>query len=156
MVSSHAPWTPVLPMIPWDLVGDGSAFDPYRQEGHPPEELWVDIEQLRRDYARSLDYSLHAATGFAERTVDSGTLLILLGDHQAAPWVTGAVGAAVPVHVISRDPELVEPFLAWGFRPGPLPDPAAPAPGMDAFRDWFVRAFSDPATAPSLPGGEEP
>ena len=32
-------------------------------------------------------------------------------------------------------------------RGGALPDPDHPAPRMDAFRDWFVRAFSEPATA---------
>ena len=26
MVSSHAPWTPVLPLLDWDDMGDGTAF----------------------------------------------------------------------------------------------------------------------------------
>jgi hypothetical protein len=153
MVSSHAPWTPILPMVEWDLIGDGEIFEPFRQEGHPPEELWIDVELLRKGYAQSLDYSLQAVTGFAERSVDERTLLIVLGDHQAAPWVTGAVGAAVPVHVFARDPGLLEPFLAWGFRPGAFPDPERTPPRMDQFRDWFVHAFSDAAGASSAAVG---
>jgi hypothetical protein len=143
MVSSHAPWTPILPILDWDSIGDGSVYAPFGQEGHPPEELWIDTDELRRGYARSLDYSLQAMTGFAERAMDARALLIVLGDHQAAPWVTGAVAATVPVHVIAGDPSLIEPFLEWGFRPGAFPDAGQAPHRMDEFRDWFVHAFSD-------------
>jgi len=155
MVSSHAPWTPILPLVDWDEIGDGAVFMPFEQEGHPPEELWWDIGRLRTDYALSVDYSLGAMTGFAERAVGERTLLIVLGDHQAAPWVTGAESADVPIHVIVRDPALLEPFLAWGLVPGGRPDPKRTPPRMDEFRDWFVHAFSGEAAvdapAPASP-----
>ena len=147
MMSSHAPWTPVLPLIDWDSVGDGAIFEPYREDGYPPEELWWDIQALREGYARSLDYSLQAMAEFAVRFLDDGTLLVVVGDHQAAPWVTGANGPDVPVHVIARDPALLEPFLGWGFRPGAFPDPEGSPPRMAEFREWFVRAFSDGTSA---------
>ena len=150
LVSSHAPWVPVLPMLDWDVIGDGRAFEPYRQEGHPPEELWVDVEQLRRDYARSVDYSLQAMTGFAERSLDERTLLIVSGDHQAAPWVTGAAGSLVPVHVLAKDPALIGPFLEWGFRDGAFPPAELHPPRMDEFRDWFVHAFSGSPEATTI------
>jgi hypothetical protein len=142
MVSSHAPWTPVLPFVDWDAIGDGAVFEPYRLEGYPPEEIWWDVETLREGYAQSLAYSLDAMAGFAERFLDERTLLIVVGDHQAAPWVTGASDPDVPVHVMARDPALLEPFLAWGFQPGMVPDSASEPPRMDEFRAWFVRAFS--------------
>lgn len=142
MVSSHAPWTPVLPLVPWDEMGDGSVFEPYRLEGYPPEEIWWDVGVLREGYARSVAYSIDAMAEFAERFLDDETLLIVSGDHQAAPWVTGASGAEVPVHVIARDPALVRPFLDWGFRPGPFPGPEGSAHRMDEFREWLVRAYS--------------
>ncbi len=88
--------------------------------------------------------------GYAERYVDARTLLIVIGDHQPAPLITGDdASRAVPVHVISRDPALVQPFLDWGFEAGALPDTNQPVRGMDTFRDWFVRAFSEPA-APDM------
>ena len=142
MVSSHAPWTPVLPLLDWDSVGDGAIFELHQQAGHPPEELWWDTQVLREGYARSLDYSLQVVTEFAERFLDERTLLVVLGDHQAAPWVTGASGPNVPVHVIAHDSALIEPFIEWGFRPGAFPDPAGSPPRMDEFRNWFMRAFS--------------
>ena len=152
MVSSHAPWTPILPLLDWDAVGDGTVFEPHRLDGYPPEELWWDVEVLREGYAQSLGYSLDAMSGFAERHVDGRTLLIVSGDHQAAPWVTGASGPDVPVHVIASDPALLEPFLAWGFRAGAFPDPQGTAPRMDEFREWFVRAFSKPGAGPASGG----
>ena len=150
LVSSHAPWTPILPIVPWDSVGDGSVFAPYEQEGHPPEELWVDPDLLREAYPRSIDYSLEALTAFAERNVEGRTLLIALGDHQAAPWVTGASSSNVPVHVFTGDAALLEPFLEWGFREGAFPDPGREPRRMDELRGWLVRAFSSPVrTGPS-------
>ena len=80
---------------------------PYEAQGHPPEELWIDPDKLREDYPKSLDYSLDVVTGFAERYLDDGSLLIVLGDHEPLPWVTGKeVTREVPVHVITRDREI--------------------------------------------------
>jgi hypothetical protein len=144
LISSHAPWTPILSVIDdWDSIGDGSVFAPWENAGEPPRELWRDSDRVREHYALSIEYAVHAMTSYAERYVDDRTLLIVLGDHQPAPLVTGE-GAAwdVPVHVISGDPALLEPFLKWGFVPGAWPAEGEETLGMDYFRDWFVRAYS--------------
>jgi hypothetical protein len=86
---------------------------------------------------------------FAERFLDERTLLVVVGDHQAAPWVTGASDADVPVHVIAHDPALLESFFEWGFRPGAFPNPEGTPPRMDEFREWFLRAFSGGTAAAS-------
>jgi hypothetical protein len=142
MVSSHAPWTPVVPLVDWDAMDEGRVFEPYRLEGYPPEEIWWDVGVLRDGYAQSMAYSVEAMVQFAERFLDDGTLLIVAGDHQAAPWVTDAEDADVPVHVFARDAALLEPFLSWGFESGTLPGVAVPTHRMDRFREWFVRAYS--------------
>jgi len=142
MVSSHAPWTPILPMVDWEAMDGGAVFEPYRRDGYPPEETWWDVDILRDGYAHSMAYSVEAMAEFAERFLNDNTLLVVSGDHQAAPWVTGAEGADVPVHVFARDAALVEPFLEWGFSSGTLPAPGGPVHRMDDFRAWFVRAFS--------------
>ena len=160
MVSSHAPWIPVLPILDWDAIGDGSVFEPYRLPDYPPEEIWWDVEILRTSYGSSVAYSLETMAQFAERFLDDRTLLVVAGDHQAAPWVTGAEGADVPVHVMARSSDLIDPFVAWGFAPGPLPEPAAPIHRMDVFREWFVRAFTPGGgewpTSPPAPNIEAP
>ncbi len=155
LISSHAPWTPILPVLDdWEAIGDGAIFAPWEHAGERPSDLWQDSDRIRQHYALSVDYAIHAMTGYAERYVDDRTLLIVLGDHQAAPVITGEDAShAVPVHVISGDAGLVQPFLDWGFEPGAFPNLERAPPGMDAFRDWFVRAFSatptHPATAPA-------
>jgi hypothetical protein len=144
LISSHAPWTPILPVLEdWDNIGNGTIFARWENAGEKPEEIWRDLDNIRKHYALSVNYAIKAMTGYAERYVDNQILLIVLGDHQAAPLITGEdTSRAVPVHIISGEQELVQPFLDWGFASGALPDPNEPAPGMDAFRDWFVRAFS--------------
>jgi hypothetical protein len=67
----------------------------------------------------------------------------VMGDHQPAPMITGeGASRAVPVHILSRDPELLRPFVEWGFVPGALPVEGPASARMDDFRGWFVRAFS--------------
>jgi hypothetical protein len=149
LISSHAPWTPILPVLDdWDSIGDGSVFQQWANAGEKPEVLWLDTERVREHYALSIDYALNAMAGYVERYVDENMLLIALGDHQPAPLVTGD-GASweVPVHVISGDPDLLTPFLEWGFLRGAMPSRAYPDRGMDYFRHWFVHAYS-------LPGSE--
>jgi len=146
LISSHAPWTPILPVLEdWDSIGDGEAFGEWAGAGEEPETLWLDTDRVREHYARSVEYALHTVVAYAERHVDQNTLLIVLGDHQPAPLITGPdVTWEVPVHIVSGDPSLVEPFLTWGFIEGTRPDPAPTTTGMDYFRDWFVRAYSGP------------
>ena len=144
LISSHAPWTPILTVLDdWESVGNGSVFDRWEHSGERPEDLWLDTDRVREHYALAVDYAISAMTGYAENYVDEDVLLIVMGDHQPAPLIIGDdAGWDVPVHVISGDPVLVQPFLDWGFVPGGIPDAETAALGMDHFRDWFVDAFS--------------
>jgi len=146
LISSHAPWTPILHVLDdWEAIGDGAVFAMFEDAGEPPEDLWRDADRIREHYAMSVEYAVHVMAAYAERYVDDRTLLIVLGDHQPAPLITGE-GATwdVPVHVISGNRALLEPFLGWGFTEGawPNPDPDRETLGVDYFRDWFVRAYS--------------
>jgi Sulfatase len=158
LISSHAPWTPVAPVLEdWSAIGDGRVFSQWADDGDPPEVVWRDPERVRAQYARALDYVLGVLASYAGNFVDERTLLILLGDHQSAPLITGE-GASrdVPIHVISGDPALLAPFVSWGFAPGMLPPAEASAKPMSAFRDFFLEAFSEPedavAASPETPG----
>lgn len=145
LISSHAPWTPILPVLEnWELVGDGSIYAPWEGAADPPEVLWQDLERIRDHYSWSVDYAVKAAGRWAEQVVDEQTLLIVLGDHQPAPLITGDnASAAVPVHIISGDPSLLAPFRARGFIDGTLPALARPAdaPRMSQLRHWLQEDF---------------
>lgn len=145
LISSHAPFTPLSPMIPdWSALGDGSVFASMARTGLPSEDVWRDIDLLRDHYIRAIDYSLAALEGYAARHVDDRTLLIVLGDHQPLPMLAGKDAShAVPVHVLSGDPALLKPFLAQGFVRGMVPRPDGSRLKMEAFRDFFVASFSD-------------
>lgn len=148
LISSHAPWTPILPVLDdWDSIGNGEVFAPFADSGETPEELWLDPEGVRDHYALAVGYAIDVMASYAVRFVDDSTVLIALGDHQPAPLITGdEASRAVPVHVIARDPAVLAPFLRWGFVAGPEPPATDQVRRMDAFRDWFVRAYSRSAT----------
>jgi Sulfatase len=156
LISSHAPWTPIAPVLEdWRAIGDGRVFSKWAGDDDPPEVVWRDPERVRRQYTRAVDYVLGVLASYAANFVDARTLLILVGDHQPAPLITGE-GASrdVPIHVISGDPALLAPFVTWGFAPGMRPPADAAARPMDAFRDFFLEAFSEPgdATVAASPG----
>ncbi len=144
LISSHAPWTPILEVLDdWDSIGDGEVFDRWADAGDEPEELWKDADRVREHYAMSVGYALDAMASYAHRYVDDGVIVIALGDHQPAPLITGDdASRAVPVHIIAADPSLLTPFVEWGFVEGAIPDPDGPEPRMDAFRGWFLSAFA--------------
>lgn len=143
-ISSHAPWTPILELEAWDSIGTGEIFDRWRDAGESPESLWRDGDRVREAYARSVHYALSAMVGWVDRYLDDDVVLVVLGDHQPAPLVTGE-GAArtVPIHVISTDPDDLDAFLAAGFVRGTrAPEITGPAPRMSEVRRWILEAFS--------------
>jgi hypothetical protein len=152
LISSHAPWTPIPPILPWDALGDGTPFDPYATAGDPPEVVWRDETRVREQYRLSLDYVLRTVGQFAARRTSRPTLLVVLGDHQPAPFVSGdETGRDAPIHVIGP-PDLLAHLDAWNWTPGLVPAPDAPAWPMSAFRDRFLAAFgpAEPKPAPAV------
>ena len=58
LISSHAPWTRIPQLIPWDDVGDGSIFDRLPAEESTQAALFGDAERARAAYGHSIEYSL--------------------------------------------------------------------------------------------------
>jgi hypothetical protein len=154
LISSHAPWTPILEVLEdWEHIGDGAVFRRWEGAGESPEELWRDGERVRAHYALSVGYAIDAMAGWAARYLGDEALLLALGDHQPAPLITGDdAPRTVPVHVVAADSSLLEPFLGWGFRRGVLPPENVRPRRMSEFRPWFVRTFSRPVRVTSGPG----
>jgi hypothetical protein len=151
LISSHAPWTPIPPVLEdWSAIGDGAVFSRWAQEGDPPEVVWRDPERVRNQYTLAIDYVLEVLASYAATFADERTLMIVVGDHQPAPLITGEdAGRDVPIHVIAGDPALLEPFRAWGLAAGMRPT-GAPIGRMDTVRDWFLAAFSDYGSESSI------
>lgn len=153
LASSHNPWAPIPRMIGWDEVGDGSTYDAMKKAGKDPEEVWRDPAQVRTEYRRAIEYSLHSLISYVEKYGDDNTVLVFLGDHQPVTTVTGGkFGRDVPVAIVARDPAVMDRISGWGWQNGLKPGPSAPVWRMDAFRDRFLTAFGPkPRTASSPP-----
>lgn len=160
LVSSHAPWTPIPVLVPWEQVGDGTIFGPAMRTGDAPEVVWADAERIREQYIHSIDYVLQTLAAYVAEHKDDDMIIIVVGDHQPMPFVAGdASRPDVPIHVIARDPAVLTRIEEWGWTDGMTPDPTAPTWPMESLRGRLLTTFSSGvATAAASPsaGGEGP
>ncbi len=143
LVSSHAPWVPVPEPIPWSEVGDGTVFARFTVAAPTPREVWADNDRVRDQYRRAIDYSLQVLFDWAARQGPDGPLLVVVGDHPAAGFVSGVGSHDVPIHLIGPAVAL-QPFAGWGWTEGAVPAPGLAVWPMEAFRDRFLAAVRRP------------
>ena len=143
LVSSHIPFTPVPPYVA-DWADSGSFAT-------VPAAAWDEIYRqpdwtvLAPVYLKSLQYDFAVLGDWLANHLPGNGLVILLGDHQPPAVVGGQFKDwSVPIHVLSRDPNLVAPFLATGYVAGLLPTQMPPHPGMEKFLASFLAAFGRP------------
>jgi hypothetical protein len=142
LISSHAPWTRIPRLIPWEDVGDGSIFGRIPVAESTEAKLFGDADRARAAYGKSIEYTLSTIVSFVQRYGDDRTVVVLLGDHQPATLVTGQ-GAShhVPITLIAHDPKVIDRIAGWDWQDGLRPSPEAPVWPMSAFRDRFLTAF---------------
>ncbi len=141
-VSSHTPWAPIPEVIDWDRIGDGSVYGPMTADDPSPAEVWKDDDRVRAEYRRAIEYSVESLVSYVERYGDDDLVLVMLGDHQPAPVVTGEnAGRDVPISIVAKDPAVLARIGDWGWQDGLKPGPATPVMRMDAFRDRFLTAY---------------
>ncbi|MEL6961858.1 MAG: hypothetical protein AAFO01_03830 [Pseudomonadota bacterium] len=59
LISSHAPWTHIPPVVQdWDLIGDGRVFSAWADVGDSPYAVWTEPHRLRGQYGKSIRYVL--------------------------------------------------------------------------------------------------
>ncbi|HWG80512.1 MAG TPA: hypothetical protein VN681_12095 [Stellaceae bacterium] len=145
LVSSHTPFAPVPPYV---AAGDqaglyqgyrGIAQSAWDRIYAPPD--WAHLDE---PYIASVVYDLEALGNWlAHRPGDA--LVIILGDHQPPGFIAGDKQPwTVPIHVMSRDADLLRPFLAAGYAEGAIPPAAGRFKGMETFLGDFLAAYSRP------------
>jgi hypothetical protein len=142
LVSSHAAFH-CQPRFIDDTarIGDGSVYHDMAPRRFPV--VWPDLSNAHEAYATAIAYDLTVIADFLDRCVDRDALVIVLGDHQPSPQITGqGKSRSVPIHIISQSPEVLAPFLKRGYTPGFIPDKPPPHPGMDTFLEGFLQDFS--------------
>jgi hypothetical protein len=155
LVSSHTPFAPVPPyMEDWSDVG------PYKAISQ--EEWWGKIYKdpdwwhLEAPYLQSVKYDLKALAGWLAQ-LKGQPLVIILGDHQPPGFVSGAEAPhTVPIHVLSRDEDLVLPFTNLGYVAGALPPEAGPFKGMESFLPDFLSLFASGHSVATAPDAVAP
>ncbi len=151
LVGSHAPFTPRPTLVDdWSAIGDGAIYARLPQHGDAAAIVWRSRDAIRAAYGEVMALTLDTLAGFAPRLSDRDALLILVGDHEPAAIVTGDPAArVVPMHVLTSDHALLQPFLDWGFTSGIRPTPTAPVHDMAEFRGFLIEAFAAHATSHS-------
>jgi hypothetical protein len=149
LVSSHTPFVPVPPYVAdWRDAGDYRSIEPAQWERiyAPP-----DWSALGWPYVASIVYDLKTLAAWLTRR-DSDALVIILGDHQPPGFIAGEKQPwTVPIHVLSRDADLIWPFAAAGYVAGAVPPSTGEFKGMESFLDDFLRAFSTEEAAILVP-----
>jgi hypothetical protein len=141
LISSHLPWTPLPKFVPWEDVKHGEIF---LEERHPRAPInWTDSKLMRANYAEAIVYELETLRLFVTDVVGDNTLLIIVGDHQPIPVVSGD-GASydVPIHIIATNPALLDAIEGWQWTPGMLPDELSPIWRMDGMRRQLLESFT--------------
>lgn len=140
LVSSHTPFAPVPPYVEdWSDVGPykGIAQDEWNRIYRDPD--WWHLEA---PYLQSVKYDLKALAGWMHQ-LKGQPLIIILGDHQPPGFVSGAEAPhTVPIHVLSRDEDLVLPFTSLGYVAGAIPPSAGSFKGMESFLPDFLNLFA--------------
>ena len=151
LISSHAPWSPGPPLVDdRDRLDRENPWPDWQVPETDPLAYWRDTDRLRARYPESLAYSLEAVFSWAAHDLPEDALLIVLGDHQAAPLITGhGAGADVPVHMISSDESLLtrladrdsgDAGMSGGLS---LPPASSSSPGLETLR-FVLRELPNP------------
>lgn len=143
-ITSHFPFSPVPPFQP----------DRERLLGPMPYDA-ADIQRARAEridwldmlpgYLRMIEYTYRWLGDSLRRPATRETIYILVGDHQPTANISGE-GATwdVPVHVVARDPALLQRFVQQGFTQG-LDPVRAPLGGLHDLTAIMLRAFGSDA-----------
>jgi sulfatase-like protein len=146
LISSHAPFSNLPRYIDdWESIGNGAILNKVGSDRF--NVTWGLSGDVANAYTAAVTYEMRVMEGFLTNYVHDDTLVIFVGDHQPHQLVTGPDNLtwSVPIHIVSRNADLVEPFLRRGYIRGMVPDQPLPHVGMERFMEEFLSDFS---TAP--------
>ena len=146
-VSSHMPWNRIPVEVGWNQVGNGSIYNRI-PEIHETGAFWSNPPRVQAAYGKSIVYALNTLTSFVQHYGKKNLVMIVLGDHQPLPIVSGQhPNHDVPISIIAHDPKVLKRIGSWGWGPSLRPNPHAPVWPMGAFRNRFLTAFDSKRAA---------
>jgi hypothetical protein len=153
LCSSHVPWNYIPPYLPdWEFPSNGRVYYD-RSRNTYYEESWTAGSEKFEGYAHSIRYSLESALGYIMRLLRNGEVVILVGDHQPAfPVSEKGASFAVPIHILSTDRDVIQPFHRFGYVEGLKPPLGENYPGIERFFLHFM-SVADGRAADRRPSG---
>lgn len=150
LVSSHTPFNRIPPIIEdWEELGDGSVYEERADKILTFDNSWSGGTELIEGYSAAIAYSLRSITKYVDEKLHHHRepIIIIFGDHQAQrPIREPDAHLSVPIHVASRDPEIVTRFRRRGFQQGMVSDEAPPHRDMSDFFPLFTGIARDAPT----------
>ena len=122
-VSSHMPWNRIPHPIGWKQVGNGSIYNKIPMI-HETGAFWSNSTRVKAAYGTSIVYAMNTLTSFVQHYGDKNLVLIVLGDHQPLPIVSGHnSNHVVPISIIAHDPKVLGRSEVGAGAPACSPSP---------------------------------
>ena len=157
MISGHYPFS-LIPRLfeDWSGLGDGSV---YLKEG-AVRALPIPAGAATpgaAGYAAAMEYQLSVAVDYAVKFLAGRrALIVVVGDHQPYSGITGqGKSRSVPIHVLSREAAVLEPFRERGYTGGLVPYQPLPHAGLESFLPALLEDFTTPLSSGAA-GGAQP
>jgi hypothetical protein len=138
LVSSHGPFNRIPPYVEnWSELGDGSIYEKLNMLSFDND--WIAGRQYDEGYTAAISYVLTVLFEYLLQFIDDDCLVVIVGDHPPKfPVTRRGVPLSVPLHVLSRDAELLGPLSGMGYTAGLVPDQQPPQPGTETFFSTFL------------------
>ena len=118
-MSSHMPWNRIPQEIGWNQVGNGSIYNTIPMI-HETGAFWSNPPRVQAAYGTSIVYALNTLTSFVQHYGNKNLVMIVLGDHQPLPIVSGTnSNHDVPISIIAHDPKVLKQIGSWGWNARP-------------------------------------
>jgi phosphoglycerol transferase MdoB-like AlkP superfamily enzyme len=143
-ITSHLPFGPVPPYQPdWQRLLTPDPFG--AEETERLRKAYVDWLDMLPNYVAMFDYTYRWLGGYLQQPRPREAVMLWVGDHQPAASVSGeGANWDVPVHIVTRDPALLQRFVALGFQPGL--EPVRPVlGGLHDLNTLLLQALAAPA-----------
>jgi hypothetical protein len=132
--NSHYPWMPQP-----ELVDDWRTLN---QPQSPVAEIdpdSIEHSEKRQNYLHAIENQLRMLTELILHYGDENSIFVLIGDHQPPQVSRRADGWETPVHIVSRDADLIAAFEEYGFASGLAVEPVEPTLRHEGIYSLFMR-----------------
>jgi hypothetical protein len=140
-ITPHMPFRPTPPYQPdWNKLDSEQPFE--QEKLLQSLSLMPEWTNLGPSYTGTLNYTFDYISGYLANSYEANLTWVLLGDHQPVASVSGIEARwDVPIHIISRNDEIIDSLIALGFTEGIQPEPQ-PITTMHEIPSLLLGVFS--------------